>query len=246
MTIGKIIDIIGRNIGRIKTIGLLVIFVLFIFSISRSGCDRNKMEQMVERITGLNVRNDILQEDIKKRDSLMVAKDLRIQALRDSISVYQKKVNNLQADYAVLESDKRDLANKLLKVPVDTSYRFLTEVAYPYPGEPKYPFNEPQVRGIHLTYLQNKSFEDLNSNLLAQVKEMDIQLSVKDTIVTEQVKKMSLMKESHIDLEKIINNKDSVITTKDKQIKKVKSKKTFWQITVGVILVVLAAFAAGS
>ena len=109
----------------------------------------------------------------------------------------------------------------------------------------KYPFNEPQVKGFHLTFLEKESLYDMNQNLLTQIDEKDYQLEVKDTVVYEQAMSMMIMAESRQDLDSIIINKDETIKIQDEQIKKKSRGKTFWQVTTGVILVVLAAFAVG-
>jgi hypothetical protein len=245
VTFGKIIDWIGRNLSRIKTIGVLVLLVFFILSLVRNGCDRTSLEDMVEKVTGLNVRNDILMEDVKERDSLLIAKDHRIIELQDSLGASDMRVGDLEYDYDALEAEYDHLSDSLLTIPVDTSYEFLVDEAYPYPGHLRYPFNEPQVKGIHLTFLENIQLDEMNLNLLTQIDERDYQLDVKDTVVYEQAEAMMLMAESRESLDSIIINKDEVIEIQDEQIDKVKKSRTFWQIATGVILGLLAALAIG-
>jgi hypothetical protein len=245
VTLGKIIDWIGKNLSRIKTVGLLILIAFFVISLFRNGCDRADMEDMVERITGLNVRNDILFEDVKERDSLLIARDLRIAELQDSLGASDMRVGDLEYDYSVLEAEYDHLSDSLLRIPADTSYQFLVDEAYPYSGHLKYPFNEPQVKGIHLTFLENIKLDEMNFNLLTQIDERDYQLELKDTVVYEQTEAMMLMVESRQDLDSIIINKDEVIEVQDKQIDKMKKGKTIWQIAAGVILGLLAALAIG-
>jgi hypothetical protein len=242
---GKVIDAIGKNLGRIKTVGLLVLVVVFAISLSRNGCDRADMEDMVERITGLNVRNDILMEDVKERDDLLIAQEERIEDLNNQLSLSQGREERMQYDYGQLETEYEHLSDSLLRIPGDTSYRFLVEEAYPYPGHLKYPFNEPQVKGIHLSFLENIKLDEMNLNLLTQIDEKDYQLEVKDAVVYEQSMSMVLMKGSRADLDSIIVNKDEVIEVQAEQIKKKSRGKTFWQVVSGVILV-LAAVVVGS
>jgi hypothetical protein len=245
MSLGKIIDWIGKNLSRIKTIGLLVLLVFFAISLFRNGCDRAEMEEMVERITGLNVRNDILFEDVKERDSLLVAKELRIQELKDSLGASEMRIDDLEYDYTVLKAEYEDLSDSLLRIPADTSYHFLVNEAYPYPGHLKYPFNEPQVKGMHLTFLENIKLDEMNLNLLTQIDERDYLLEVKDTVVYEQAMSMKMMAESRVDLDSIILNKDEIIDIQDEQINKKQRGKTFWQVVSGVFLAIIAALAIG-
>lgn len=245
MNFGKIIDWIGVNLGRIKTIGLLVLIGFFALSMVRNGCNRSEINDMVEKITGLDIRNDILMQDVKKRDSLLLEKDLRIQELNDSLGSSIAKAEELEADYGLLEAEYEQLSDSLLTIPADTSYQFLVAEAYPYPGHAKYPFNEPQVKGIHRTFLEKIMLDEMNLNLLTQINEKDYQLEMKDTIVYEQAEAMMLMAESREDLDSIIINKDEIIEVQDEQIKKAKRGRTIWQIVGGAIIVVLAAIAAG-
>ena len=240
MKAGSTIDKINKNLSRVKTIIILVLIIIFGLSMIRSGCDRDRANDLVERVTGLNVRNDILQQDVKARDSLMVKKDLRIQRLQDSIASSQNRSISLEGKYGHLKSEYDKLADILLKIPTDKSYKFLVEEAYPYEGQMKYPFNEPQVKGIHKTFLQKESLEDMNGNLLVQLIEKDVQLVLKDTTVYEYKESMMVMENNRQNLDSIIINKDELIEIKDKQIKKEHRRKRFWQIAGGVIVVVLA------
>ena len=240
MKAGSTIDWIDKNLNRVKTVALLVLIILFGLSIARSGCDRDRANDLVERVTGLNVRNDLLLQDIKIRDSLIVQKDLRIQRLQDSIAASEDRSISLEGKYGHLKGEYDKLADILLKIPADSSYKFLTKVAYPYNGQLKYPFNEPQVKGIHKTFLEKESLEYMNGNLLVQLKEKDVQLDLKDTTVYEYQLSMKMMENNREDLDKVIQNKDKEIKIKDKQIKKEHKGKRFWQIAGGAIIIVLA------
>lgn len=245
MKFGEIIDWIGKNLGRLKTITLILIVCVFLVSLVRHGCDRQRIEDMVQRITGLNVRNDLLMQDIIERDSILYEKEARIIELKDSLSASEEAVQVLQSDYSHLEAIYEDLSDSLLTIPADTSYAFLVNEAYPYPGHLKYPFNEPQVKGIHLTYLEHKSMASMNENLLAQLDEMQYQLDVKDTIAGEQAEEIILMSKTRGDLDSIIINKDEIIQIQDKQITKQRRGKRVWQVATGVVIIILTAFAAG-
>ena len=185
-TLAKIIDAISRNLDRIKTIALLVLLTLFVVSIVRYGCNRSEMEDMVEKITGLNVSNDILRKDLDKRDSLLLVKDHRIQVLNDSLSQSKNRASRLKADYGHLQAEYQRLSDSVLTIPADTSYDFLVDEAYPYPGHLKYPFNEPQVKAIHLTFLEKIKMDEINSKLFEQLAEKDHQLELKDTVGNER------------------------------------------------------------
>jgi len=243
--IGKIIDWLGKNLSRLKTMGMIVLLSLFIISIFKGGCQRSEIEKLVERVTGLNIQNDILHQDVKDRDSLILQKEIMIQELRDSLTLSIAREKILKTNYRRLETKYETLADSLITVPTDTSYAFLTNTAYPYEGEMKYPFNEPQVKGIHLTYLEKESLEGMNYNLLAQLKEKEFQITDISTIATAREDQMEMLFDNQTDLEKELNNKDAIIDIKDKQIKKERNRKTFWQVAGGIIVMTLTILAVG-
>lgn len=242
---GKIIDYIGKNISRLKTVGILLLLVLFGLSVLRNGCDREQAGKLVEKLTGLNIQNDILKKDISERDSLINASEHYKGILRDSLKQSQQQVKSLQSKYANLMAKFEGLSDSLIKVSTDSSYSFLIHTAYPYTGTYKYPFNEPQVKGIHLTYLQNKSLLGLNENLLSQNNELTHQLAVKDTIMSESEKSMALMKSTRTDLEKVISNKDEEIALKDKEAKKQKRRQIIKTTTVAIVVGIISFLAGG-
>lgn len=239
--LGSMFDWLGKNLSRIKTAGTIVLIVLFFLSIIKGGCQRSEIENMVERITGLNIQNDILNKDIIERDSLILAKEERINSLNDSLSASIKRENNLKLDYRRLERDYGALADSLIKIPTDTSYAFLNDVAYPYEGSGSYPFNGTQVKGIHLTYLEREALETMNVNLLETLKEKDFQLADLGSISETRQSELTLYKENQSDFREELANKDSIIELKDKEIKKERNRKTFWQVTGGAIILLLAA-----
>jgi hypothetical protein len=244
MTLGKIIDWIGSNLGRIKTVGLLVVVALFFLSLARSGCDRSDMEELIEKVTGLNVQNDFLNRDIKARDSILIAKDERITSLQDSLHVSKGRLSQLNRVYVDLEEDYQSLSDSLETVPADTSYAFLTQEAYPYQGEMKYPFNEPQVKGIHLTFLEKLTLKDINGIMRDQIRELTFQTQVQDSVVVEYNASVELLKADTTDMRKIIDNKGQIIDAQDDHIKTQKRRKNIWQIIGGAVIVFLAAIVA--
>jgi len=225
-------------------IGIMAIVVFFAFI--KAGSEKRQAVRDAGALAVVDARNIQLHVAIIDRDIRLAKKDIHIESLQDSLATSSQRVDSLEAGYDVLESNFEDLEESLQNVPIDTSYRFLTDEAYPYKGQMKYPFNAPQVKGIHLTYLERNTLGEMNITLKDILEEKDYQLMVQDTTVNEQEQKMSLMEETRADLEETVGNKDEEIDIKDSQLKKQKSKKTFWQVATLVIGVIFAAFAAGS
>lgn len=248
MGFGKLFEIIETNLGRLKTIGVMVLIVLFSISALKNGCDRKDAENMVEKLTGLNIQNDILRSGIMGRDSLIEVGNKRISRLNDSLVLSQKIYKQLEIKYGRLERKYEQISDSLLKIPADSSYSFLSNVAYPFDGEKKYPFNEPQVRGIHTTYLQKENLLAMNYNLKDQITQLGKQNLIKNTTGGLMKDNMVMMSSNRNDLEKIITNKDEEIATKDKQLKKERRKRIF-QVTgtaiVGGTLLIISLFGGG-
>jgi len=130
----------------------------------------------------------------------------------------------------------------LLNVPPDTSYAFLQR-AYPYPGEYKYPFNEPQVTNMHLDYLENNSLWLLNRNLMEQVENCNLIVKNQDKISLNKkvvAERFSKQKSSY---EEIISNKDEVNEQLIKDKNKAEHKTVFWKVLTGIAAVAAALIA---
>jgi hypothetical protein len=194
-------------------------------------------------INDLNKKNNVLEESIRQKDGLVSQKERRVLVLSDSLSASKKRISGLEAKYGRLEAEYEHLSDSIDKIPADSSYEFLVNEAYPYPGHLKYPFNEPQVKGIHLTYLENLSLDDMIENLSAQLSEKDDQLEIQDTVMSEQADQIMLIRSIRQDQDSIINNQDDVIKVQDKQIKKEKLGKRIWQGITGAVIILFTLFA---
>lgn len=245
ITLPELIDAIGRNIDRIKTVGVLVLVALVIMSAVNNGCNRTQLENMVEKVTGLNVKNDILQSGIKIRDSVLIAQNDSIQRLKDEITVSKSNESQLALENVKIKRKYNDLASILIKIPADSSYAFLDRVAYPYLGEKKYPFSDPQVKGIHKTYLEHEQLLSLNENLQEQKDELSYQIELHGALELETSSSMMVMQETRRDLEEIIENKDGIIATNEKALKKAK-RRAFWaKVGIGAGALIIGFIAGG-
>lgn len=235
--ITKIIDWLDKSIGRIKTVGTLVIIILFIVSVSINGCNRKQAEVFVEKITGLNIQNDILSLSNKKLDSALV--DEKIWR-----KVFEQKAESLDRQKTLLLEENQKLRNKLALVPStlihitsDSSYKYLQEVAYNYPGELKYPFNEPQVKGIHQSYLENGILTQLVDTLEKQVFNCQEITQNKDSISKSFEKSMNILSEKGMNYEKIVGNYSEKEDLYKKENKKLKRQKIFYKVTTGIAVI---------
>lgn len=192
MKLLKVIDLVDKCSTKIKNISILFLLVLFFFTLIFGSCNKKRAERLFENVTGLKLENSILRKQI----DLFGLEIKRRQKIQDSLLfAYQLKIeelNKLKIEYGKLRHDFNDLKSKVLDIPVEESYEFLNTVAYPYPGIKKFPFNEPQVKGIHLTWLENSNLKSQNLNLICQVKKSESMITDLNNINKQAEEKFNL------------------------------------------------------
>lgn len=234
----KLLDWIGKWISQVKTIAIVVLIICFSVSFIQNGCQGDDINILVERVTGLNIDNDVLKKRTRAQDSLIWLKEKQIlnleylaRAQADSNKVLKVENSSLQASYDAL-------AEKVLKTPPDTSYAFLDKHAYPFPGEKKYPFNEMQVQGMHLTFLQNKGLNEINSNLKEQVDGCEALVAIQDETLAQIEEKNTIVNARQATMMERLDNREEVIQVQQEQIKKDKRRKiwrTVRDVSVGIL-----------
>lgn len=196
--------------SRLKSLGYLIAVIFLILFIINNGLKRNHIEKLIEKTTGLNIKNDILMEEnnqisveLAKKDSIINLKQLRI----DSLSNAEKNALN-ERDYWKGKHD--NISEDISKIPNDSSYKFL-QSKFNYPGSFEFPFNGPQIKGLHRTYLENenKKYQLFGlENALADCQQ-------KNTLYSEM--KSDYKDKNMMELTKE-NNYKSIITNKNKEV----------------------------
>lgn len=232
--IGKIIDFLNKNINRLKTIGTAVLLFSFILSLGNGGCQRNKALALAEKVIGLDLKNSILMQSIFKKDSINVNLEIKNDSLLVVITELQDQAKILKSQGDGFKADLRNLKDSLINVPVDSSYAFL-QAAYPYPGELEYLFNKPQVRNIHLDYLENNELWFLAANLELQVENCQDILALNIERSLKYSKQVVNFKSQKVDYEEIIDNKDEEIELLQDDAKNEKREKGFWKVVSGIL-----------
>jgi hypothetical protein len=241
--LSNIIDKTGKWLSRIRTIAFFVLIVFLFLSIFKHGCDRDEIADLIQRTTGLNLENDILHNHIDERDSMLIKKEEVIDNLQAAIQRSEGKVNGMVTAYAKLNDKYDHLADSILTIPADSSYRFLDFQAYPSRGIRKFPFSGDQVQRIHLTWMERISLSDMNLNLKDRIHELNDQLLLKDSVAINSEQKMVLMQASTRDYQEIIINKDEIIEGQDDFIKKKKKQTKIGRFVAGAVIVILAILA---
>lgn len=212
----------------ITIIGLLVILLI---SMGINYHQRNQRDKMIEHITRLNTLNEQLRLQVEGRDKLIENRLQYIQTIEDSLIVVKGELSNLKDQYKQLEGDYEDLQDEVNNIPPEESYAFLRNVAYPFSGELKYPFNELQVQGMHLTYIQKNQQDYMIGNLKSQVDVCQKEVGLHEMTNKELKGVISDMEDTRADLEQIIDNKDEEIKIHNREVRRQKRRKVLYQIT---------------
>jgi len=236
--IGKGLDWIGKNAGRIKNCGLILLFLLFALSFINGGCNRRTAERLFQQVTGLDLQNDIL--SLKNRglkDSLNAEHILRLH-IEASMERLEKEKTSLASDNANLKKKLAEIPAWLLNMPADSSYKFLHDTAYPFLGTDKFPFNDPQVKNIHADFLENQALTSLVITLEDQLVNCEHIGYNKDTLVMSYRKSFLITKESARNSDIKATNLEEKATLYKDQLNKNEKRKKFWKRTSGIGAVV--------
>ena len=235
---GKAIDWFGKNISRIKTIGMIVLLVLFIISFINNGCNRDYANRLVQQVTGLDIQNDVLnQHNRSLQDSLARERLLRLELQKHSGVLEIEKVI-LASDNAKLKKTLAGIPAWILNMPTDSSYKFLNEIAYPYAGEKRFPLNEPQIKNIHADYLENVQLSGLVATLENQLVNCEQRGDNADSLARSYSKSYMLVESQKSNLMEEVDNTQQKATIYKEALDKTTKDKKFWKVTTGVLTVV--------
>ncbi len=188
--------------------------------------------------TALALQKSVLETQIKMKQDTIKKKDAEIVRLQAIFKAKDKKIAELTADI--------DSALIWLNfITADSSYQFLQEVAYNYPGALKYLFNELQIKYIHADYLKARSSEKVIPILTSQVNNCKDQFVIRDGIEKELKAVNELQKQTLTNCEKINQDNDKIIKDTEKQRDKEKHRKNFWRFTSAVaagVAVIVSVF----
>ena len=216
------------KVKNILIIALIVIIGLLGFFGGR------KVVEYQEEIGLLKLSKKSLEEQITKRDVM-------IQDQKDTIEKKDAKIESLMLifrskDRQIAElTTEVDLALEWLDfITADSSYIFLQEVAYNYPGALKYLFNELQIKYIHADYLKARSSERIIPVMTSQINNCREQFEVRDSEANALKSIVVLQEQNLADCKQINDNNDKIILDTGKQRDKERRRKNFWRFTTAV------------
>ena len=212
-------------------IGVLGLTICYILRKSELKNLKDAQKELIEK-------NEALAKEVAEQDSLLKANERITIILTDSILAQKRITANLKRDYENLKKEYKEVIDGLAEISADSSYQFLTEIAYPYEGEKKYPFNEPQVKEIHVTYIEREQLHFLNASLISQVWSQDLEISMQEARYGQARRSIDIMVASRKNLDTVIQNQDKIIELQIQETKREKRKKILWQVGTGVAFLV--------
>ena len=219
-------------------IGILVIFIIAggIFG----GKEVTKYAEEIGLLryanTTLETQKAFLKTQVQFEQEKVRKKDMVI----DSCMIEFKKKDRVIAG---ITSDLDGALAKLNGITSDSSYQFLQQIAYNYPGLLSYIFNEIQIKYIHTDYLKARSSEKIIPAYVEQIANCTFQLSERDSIETGLKKAIRYQREELTACETVNNNKDTIIKNTEKQRNKEMRRKNFWRFGTAVTTITTIIFA---
>ena len=214
---------------QIKKFGLYLLAGLLVISTGLWRYEHYKLNRCTNSKVDLEGEIAGLRQSIASDQALIADKDQRIKEYEIGINVLQDSIAVIKARQKVRENGYVKEIEALKKIPVDSSYTFLTDAAYPYPGELKFPFNEMHVRSFHGQYIRNVFLEGSLADIGSALGYCEETGIMQGKVITEYAKK-------ELNYKAIIAAQDSMqmfsaskIFLLQEDVKKQKNKKVWWR-----------------
>lgn len=227
---------------KIKS-GLIIALAILIVLVAIFG--GSKVKKYVQDIRDLKYANKTLEMQkayIETQVKIEQATIARRDATIDSSMVVFKQKDRMIAG---LSADLDSALAKLDGITSDSSYIFLTTVAYNYPGLLSYIFNENQIRKIHADYLKARSADKIIPVYQQAIANCKFQLTERDSIEAG-LKRIVELRNTELDnCEQVNANNQDIIKKTEKQLLKAERRKGFWRSTTGImtgLAVIVAVF----
>jgi len=229
----------NKVIGTGFIISVLLLILCLFYGKTQLNKNERKIIEYETEIKYLKNQNSSL-------ENMIIAKNVVIRKVNDSLNFLKKYSLKLQSDYKKLLLSYEKIRNEINNLPVNESYDFLVHKAYPLQGEGKFIFNEPQIKEIHINYIEKIELEKINENISEQLRACIKQVNLKDTIINQSNLIISYLTIERDNFKNITNKQDTIIQVQRKEITKQRTAKTFWKtmtmIFAGVSVGVLTIF----
>lgn len=223
------------NLGYIKWVLIAILFIAFFISVMLNNRGNARMILLEEKFSKLEALNVELKKKQKEYEELYKLTEKEREELQKEYDLLIKEKQRLEKENIALRKEISKIPSSILNTPADSSYFFLNTIAYPYPGVPKYPFNETQVKNMHINYVENIQYEMLiavQDTQLLNYKGLEFVLGIFNNSYKETI---DILEKKNNGLTQMYENEQQKSQLCEKELNKQNKKRNLWKATTGVV-----------
>lgn len=182
----------------------------------------------------------LLQRNSILSDSLIKESQLRhdLESIKSSLLITRDSLIDQNKN---LKLKLSQVSDEIDNITPDSSYVFLTTIAYPFDGDKEYLFNEKQVSSIHETFIVNIEINKLVDNLESQLIICDETNIMNEKLTDSYKESYEIVLTQNDNLNEIIEINEEQSNILEKQLKQTKFGNTVWKGVSGVLAILAIA-----
>lgn len=217
---------------------LVIIALLVIALVVVNFFTVKKTDTLINQADSLKIENTGLLMQIAERDSLLYVLNKDTANLSFTIDSLNNVFFDKELYIRKLKKQRDEALAQLEWITSDSTYQFLQQVAYNFPGELKFKFNDEQIKEIHQDYEVSRNAEKLIPAMSDEIEVCKTEIG-HFTVLTDNLKNtVDLQSANIIDYKGVIANDSTIIDAQRRVIVKEVRRKNFWKISTGVITLV--------
>ncbi len=224
--------------SKTNKILVVIIAVLVIALIAGSFFTVKKTDTLINQADSLKIENTGLLTQIAKRDSLLYILNKDTANLSFTIDSLNNVFFDKELYIRKLKKQRDEALAQLEGITSDSTYQFLQQVAYNFPGELKFKFNDNQIKEIHQDYEVSRNAEKLIPAMSDEIEVCKTEISHFTALTGNLKKTVDLQSANIVDYKGVIANDSTIMDAQRRVIVKEVRRKNFWKITTGVTVLV--------
>lgn len=217
---------------------VVIIALLVIALVIGSFFTVKKTDTLINQADSLKIENTGLLMQIAKRDSLLYLLNKDTANLSFTIDSLNNVFFDKELYIRKLKKQRDEALAQLEGITSDSTYQFLQQVAYNFPGELKFKFNDEQIKEIHQDYEVSRNAEKLIPAMSDEIEVCKTEIG-HFTVLTDNLKNtVNLQSANIVDYKGVIANDSTIMDAQRRVIVKEVRRKNFWKITTGVVTLV--------
>jgi predicted nucleic acid-binding Zn-ribbon protein len=197
-----------------------------------------KTDTLAGQADSLKIENTGLLMQIAKRDSLLYILNKDTANLSFTIDSLNNVFFDKELYIRKLKKQRDEALAQLEGITSDSTYQFLQQVAYNFPGELKFKFNDNQIKEIHQDYEVSRNAEKLIPAMSDEIEVCKTEISHFTALTGNLKKTVDLQSANIVDYKGVIANDSTIMDAQRRVIVKEVRRKNFWKITTGVTVLV--------